>query len=369
MNGIKNKIGGIENLDKILIIGPFPPPITGNTLANKVIYNELLKRGLDVDSLNLSYGTFLEKRNTKKILLSLKRYLRCYKILRYQYIYLTPGQSFAGLMKYAPFILLSKALGKKVIVHIHGDYVWQEYESLKGLKRVLYKYVFSLSDKGIVLSETLKRNLSPFIDKNRIFVLPNFVEDYLFDIEIEDKDFSYLRIIYLSNLMKDKGILDLLKALLLLKEKGIPFEAKLAGNIREEEKIIINDYLNKLIPEVKYMGVVLGHKKKELLKWGNVFVLPTYYRIEGQPISILEAMATGNIILTTNHAGIPDIFKNGINGFYIEKKNPKDIAAKLEQISENLIKYRTISLTNMKEAKRKYRISVFINNFIRILRA
>jgi len=39
--------------------------------------------------------------------------------------------------------------------------------------------------------------------------------------------------------------------------------------------------------------------------------------MEGQPISILEAMATGNIILTTNHAGIPDIFEMSVSLFNI----------------------------------------------------
>ena len=53
-----------------------------------------------------------------------------------------------------------------------------------------------------------------------------------------------------------------------------------------------------------YIGIVNGKAKKNLLEWGNVFVLPTFYKMEGQPISILEAMATKNLVVTTNHAGI-----------------------------------------------------------------
>ena len=52
-------------------------------------------------------------------------------------------------------------------------------------------------------------------------------------------------------------------------------------------------------------------------------MLPTYYKMEGQPISILEAMATGNVILTTRHAGIPDVVTDGKHGRFFEKKNAK----------------------------------------------
>ena len=52
----------------------------------------------------------------------------------------------------------------------------------------------------------------------------------------------------------------------------------------------------------------------------DVFMLPTRYPNEGQPISILEAMGNGMTIITTNHAGIPDIVEDGVNGFVIDKK-------------------------------------------------
>ena len=46
-------------------------------------------------------------------------------------------------------------------------------------------------------------------------------------------------------------------------------------------------------------------------------------------------MATSNIILTTKHAGIPDVFKEGVNGFYIDK-NAVSISNKLLELSNNM---------------------------------
>ncbi len=363
----------IKRKHKFILVGPLPPPITGVSLANKIILENLPKYfpKYKVDFINTSYPTFKEdigKFSLKKVFVYTKQYKELYKIFKSDKVYITTGQTFFGVLKYAPYILLSKFLNKELIIHIHGDFLWQEYNKLSGYKKKLLKYLISKFDKGIVLSKSLRRNLEPFIPEDKIFELPNFVEDYLFDMDIEKKlkeNFNELRIIYLSNLMKEKGILDLFEALLILKEKNIPFKVKIAGNVDSSLQDEIFGYLEKLKENVEYLGVVLGNQKKEILKWGNVFVLPSYN--EGQPISILEAYATGNIVLTTNQGGIPDIFKENINGFHIEKQNPESIANKLCILSSNLKDYKSIALNNYNEAFKRYRVEIFIKNFTNIL--
>ena len=166
--------------------------------------------------------------------------------------------------------------------------------------------------------------------------------------------------------MKEKGILDLLQALRLLQEEKIEFKAHIAGGIDNSLKTELEKELNEL-SNVTYLGLVYGKEKKELLEWGNVFIFPTYYSMEGQPISIFEAMATGNVILTTAHAGIPDVFNENINGYYIKKKSPSSIVSKLVKMNKDLEKYRTMSDNNRKEAKEKYRVENFIKKLTRIL--
>ena len=81
-------------------------------------------------------------------------------------------------------------------------------------------------------------------------------------------------------------------------------------------------------------GIVGGEQKKELLKKCYIFALPTRYPNEGQPISILEAMGNGMFIITTDHAGIPDIVKDGVNGIVIfNEQNKKMIYKEMLYIS------------------------------------
>ena len=179
--------------------------------------------------------------------------------------------------------------------------------------RDVYRKTIQLCDKGIVLSKSLRKNLTPFLSDNKIFELENFVEDFLFEGN-KNKNFDKLRVIYLSNLMTEKGVFDLLDSLKILNENNIEFEAKIAGGIDASVEEEIKHKLNDLSHCVDYLGLIYDQDKKSLLEWGNTFVFPTYYSMEGQPISIFEAMATGNVILTTKHAGIPDVFEEEING-------------------------------------------------------
>lgn len=356
----------------VLVIGPFPEPITGNSLANQIIFENLDKYypNINIDRINTSYSSLKEDIGSfslKKVIHYIKQYVGLVKVFRCDKLYYTSGQTFFGVLKYFPYLLCAKLLSKEIIVHIHGNYLHKEYECLNRLKRYFFRKTLMLCDKGIVLSKTLRKNLTPFLRENRIFELNNFVEDFLFQARGGAQDFDKLKIIYLSNLMTEKGVFDLLDALDILTKNNIEFEAKIAGGIDTSVEEEIRKKLNNSPVCVDYLGLVYAEEKKDMLEWGNVFVFPTYYAMEGQPISIFEAMATSNIILTTKHAGIPDVFEEEVNGFYIEKRSPNSIAIKLQMISENMGRCIEISDRNMEEASEKYRVESFIDNLYNIL--
>jgi len=358
---------------KILLIGPFPPPITGNSLVNDLIVKHLPKYHPEIiiDTIDNSFPVLKEDIghfSVKKVIFYLRQFGMISKIIYADKIYLAIGITFFGVLKYAPFIFFARILKKEVILHVHSNYLWKQYALLKGIKKKSFHFILSRASKGIVLSNSLRKNLYPFLKDEKIYVIENFAEDFLFD-SVVTKNTEKLRIIFLSNLMVEKGIIDLFEALLLLEKKGIDFQAKIAGDIDISMKAKINQYLNKLSNSVEYLGVVVNKEKKALLDWGNVFVFPTYYSMEGQPICIFEAMATFNIILTTKHAGIPDIFKDGINGFYIEKKSPISISNRLIELNKNLPTYRNIAEHNRKEVEEEYRFNKFIDKLNLVLQS
>ncbi len=322
--------------DKILMVGPFEKPITGVSVCNDLILKKLKENKYNVTDINTSLDRFDEnvgKISIRKVFYYLRLYFLFYKVFNNKIIYITPGHTFLGIIKYSSFILMGRLLKKTIILHIHSDTLLNSYNESNRVKKIIMAFVISKASRGIVLSKSLIRNLTPFLPRKKIEILFNFVEnDFLLSKdEIISKKYDKIRIVYLSNLMTQKGIFYLLDALKLMSKNGISFEAKLAGNIDEtiEEKV----KLELKSANVEYKGVVKGEDKLDLLKWGNIFVFPSFLT-EGLPLSILENMACGNMIFTTKHPSLEDI-KDETDLIYIDKKSSDDIYTKIAKYFED----------------------------------
>ncbi|MBW8003473.1 MAG: glycosyltransferase family 4 protein, partial [Planctomycetes bacterium] len=104
-------------------------------------------------------------------------------------------------------------------------------------------------------------------------------------------------------------------------------------------------------------------KRIDLYRSSQVFCLPTYYRYEGQPISIIEAYASGCVVVTTDQGGIGDIFKNNKNGYEVEKESIEDLVDKLEKIIiSDKNKNEEIGLFNNKLTINKYTEIDYVTN-------
>jgi glycosyltransferase involved in cell wall biosynthesis len=337
--------------------------MTGLGLSNRVLYEGFKKNDIAVDIINTEITSEV---STKQGSFSLHKltfllfYLGLYKIIRKDTIYITTGQTFFGVVKYLPFLVFSKMLSKKCVVHLHGNALYSNYKQLSKWKKRLFCKTMRLYDRGIVLSKSLKYNLDPFIAKQNIYVEHNFISDDLI-VNAATKNYSEYRLVFLSNLIRDKGINEFLKALKTLDEKGFKYSCKIAGSVPEDNSGIIE--IMRLLPRVEYLGVVDGSAKQELLNWSNLFCLPTKLP-EGQPISIIEALCFGNLILATNTPGISDLI-NKSNGILLEGTNADHIAQSISSLTlENL---ESIGTHNLHSSKNQFSQNQFVKRILAIL--
>lgn len=339
---------------RILMIGPFPPPIHGMSLANRMLRDGLVERGHQVATLNtrteISFGNlknqgrFTPKRLVGSVSQIIKGIVRILFSPSLDVVYITPAQSEWGYLKYTPFIFSSTLRGVRVFIHIHGGYFRTMVDASKGWKRGLIKMSLDRISGAIVLGQSLRYMFEDLVPDGKIFVCPNAVEDEIFATkeEIEEKIRRWekddtIRIVYLSNLMRSKGILDLLEAVKTLKNEGIKVHLDVAGAIEPDVESEVRQYFSELERVVNYHGVVQGLKKKDLLLRNYIFCLPTYYPNEGQPISILEAMANGCIPFVTTHAGVRDIVSLD-SGFFVPASCPDLLAGSLRENFKGLAK-------------------------------
>ena len=353
---------------KILLIGPFPPPISGVSIANLVLRNGLQKKGVRVGHINTESQNKI-KGNTGSLSFSKLKfalsYLKLFKLPFYDVANVTIGQTFFGVCKYLPFLLVSKIFKLPTIVHLHGGYLKDEFDNQNGIKKKLMLFTLKLFDYGIVLSKSLEKHISFFLENEKIFTCKNFFQENLNASSQQNKDYDEVRLIFLSNLIQGKGINLLLDVLKNIESSKI--KVKIAGNI-PLENIDVEKKMQKLT-NLEYLGVVYGKRKTEMLEWGNVFCLPTFYdRGEGQPISIIEAMAFGNLILTTKHGGIPDICSEE-NAIFVSKNDIKDLETKILFLIENKTIIKEKGKFNIKYAQENFTEDIFINNMVQIFEA
>ncbi|MFT4294056.1 MAG: glycosyltransferase [Micropruina sp.] len=124
-----------------------------------------------------------------------------------------------------------------------------------------------------------------------------------------------LRILDVGRLVPEKGAPVLLDAATQLAEQGVDFELRLVGggDLDAELRTIIA--ARGLSDRVTLVGPVGQDDILAEYHWANVFCLPSFQ--EGLPVVLMEAMATGMPVVTTPINGIPELVKDGRNGYLV----------------------------------------------------
>lgn len=349
---------------KVLFIAPLPPPITGHSLASEVLLESLSKEH-EVLIVNLSKDSFKGGIDSigriKEVIQILWSVFK--KIWSADKIYLTISESFAGNFKDLLIYLICFFKLKNFYIHLHGGSMQRLLFDKSKLIYSINKFFIKRLAGVIVLGESHISTFSKFMSKEKIFVVPNFSQDYLFldEAEIKEKHCninSTINILFLSNMQIEKGYNEIVDAFLMLNEnQKSKIVLHFAGrfDIEQEELSFINKIRG--VKNIFYHGIVHGEQKKRLLTQANIFCLPTSF-LEGQPVSILEAYAAGCFVLSTTNGGIVDIFEHNINGYKIEQ-NPNSIYANFEQLLLNPNPIYEIGLNNRNIAFKEYRTSIY----------
>ncbi len=360
---------------KILIIAPIPPPLNGQSLASHVIYSSLINSH-DVSLVNIS-----KSKRESNIIDYFTRVIKILSLFRRIHIlqknanriYLTLSESTLGNLKDLFIYLLCYRKLNLMTIHLFGG---------AGMKSILEKDNFiSLVNKKfisklrfvVVEGKTQSKIFSSFLPAERVRVVNNFAEDYLFasvdEVKLKFYKIETINILFLSNLIYGKGFEELADAYLAL-DKNIQMKISLTfvGGFRtyKDKRIFLSKI--KSCKTITYLGEFIdGAAKRRLYLNSHVFCLPSYYPYEGQPISILESYATGCFVITTNHSGIADIFSNKINGKLVDSKSSDSIINALEYIHFNKNILEDVAFSNLSYAKAEFSKNEFIRKVKNII--
>ena len=116
------------------------------------------------------------------------------------------------------------------------------------------------------------------------------------------------------------------------------------GPLNEEIQDFIE--INNLSDTIKCLGRVKGNQKENFYNTIDTFILPSISiknDQDGIPVVLMEAVAYGLPLISTNVSGIPEICINEYNGFLIEEKSVEAIFESIIKLNENTLKRKKFS--------------------------
>lgn len=178
---------------------------------------------------------------------------------------------------------------------------------LSFIASIIEFFSYKLADGIIVTSQSIKDFIVKKykIEQEKIDVIPNYVDTEAFRPFESEKD--AIRAIFVGRFDKEKNLFSLIDAVkdldikLVLIGKG-PLEGALKKKVKEEG-----------IENVAFAGVIPNERLPEELNKSEIFMLPSLY--EGNPKTLLEAMACGLPVIGTNVVGIKEVVKHKENGY------------------------------------------------------
>lgn len=325
--------------DRILFILKVPPPVHGSTMMNKIIADssEIAKKYHSVkheESISRNVDE-ISKFTFRKIFKIIVNYFRLLKILtlhRPTLVYFAISPIGKAFYKDLISITLIKIFRVRVVYHFHVKGIKTESDN-SIFKKYFFKYCFK-NQFAIVLSEKLLEDFDN-LNFKKIFVVPNGIKESEFAGLVSENE-SYT-ITYLSNFIKEKGVLEFIDVINELKNEGIEFQYNIIGG---DSDILLTD-LNSIIKgydlegKSNHIGPAYGVKKEKLLRDSNLFIFPTHYKKECYPLVLLEAMQFSLPIITSNEGAISDIVIDGKNGFIVDPFNTNSMKEKAIKLIEN----------------------------------
>jgi len=207
--------------------------------------------------------------------------------------------------------------------------VWERFAS---------RWLLGRPELSVVLAEYNRRDADYFRSK-RTAVVPNGVPDPCPQHSSRERAASQpgvFNVLFIGLCTREKGVFDAMEGVALAngRDSNSRFRLLVAGGFWiEEEKVAFQKRVSELrfadgSPQVEYRGFVSGKAKETLFEESDCLLFPTYYNAESFGIVLVEAMARGMPLITTQWRMIPELLPKGYP-FVVRPQAPREIAEAL----------------------------------------
>lgn len=183
------------------------------------------------------------------------------------------------------------------------------------------------------------------------------------------------QILFSGRICKEKGVLELIRAYKILKDKNYNIVLNIVGDVGTRRGLEAgSQYLDRCVKyvsdnnlNVNFPGFLKGLELYKMYEMSNIIVLPTDPTLssEGMSLSLIEGMSMGKPLIATNIGGNPEIIGHGVNGFLIYKAKDyaSEIADRIEEIFLDSDLACAMSDSALKKYNKYFTTKIMSNNF------
>ena len=317
---------------RLIVIGPLPPPIHGVTISTSLILaNPFLRERFTVEHLDTSdrrsslsnVGTW----DLTNIVVALRSVFELRQRLRGgpSIVYLPLSQGIPGFLRDAVYIWLASLRGCKVAVHLRGGEFDLFYAFQPRLLRWSIRRTLARVDSMAVLGASLTHVFDGLVAAERLVVVPNGTPEITREGHVRDPD----SVLFLSNLLARKGIVEAVRAAELVVAQHPTARFRFIGTWYDEALAqTLRKRIEPLRDRIEFLPPVSGEDKRAALLSASILLFPPVLS-EGHPRIILEGLAAGIPVVTTDRGAIAETVVDGESGFVLAEPVPEQLAERI----------------------------------------
>lgn len=368
-----------EQRATLILIGQTPPPYNGQT-----VMIEVLRAGLEgrypLEHVRMSYSASIDEVGKPK----LSKFLKLFTLIRDTRralkknpgatLYYPPASpNLIPIIRDILYLPCVRYLAKKTVYHFHA-YGIAEFLKRKPLLSKLARLAYGKADLAVVPTASCQKDPA-FLQSKRIETVP-------YGRNLPTPEFptpspqrlapgtSPLRILFVGIHTEGKGFFDLIETARELKERNVPFQIRCAGMWAEEaERVQAEAMISRygLAELITLLGNCVGDALWREYAQAKVLFFPTKYVLETQGMVVVEAMAFGLPVVSSNWRGPKDVVVDGETGYLCEPGSIAAYADALTELQQNAEKRAALGAAGRKRYEECYTEKRYIRRWMELL--
>lgn len=342
----------MANKRKVLMVGPHPSRSFGGmaTVIGQILNSEEIASRYEIDM----WPSFVDGRLIQRAAYSISRELRFMIARKPHDIYHIHVACDTSTWRKRHYVDSLGARVSRVVLHVHGSHYDSFFKGCTGKQRERIRDLYSKVGFVIVLSEEWREFFvdNRICDPSKLAVVHNAVEMPA----CNKTQYENENVLYLGRLAERKNPETLLRAVPLVLSKHPHARFVFAGDGDVDlYKRMAKDL--GVADSCRFAGWVSGHAREDLFLECSMFCLPS--RSEGMPMSVLESMARGLAVVTTPVGGIPQVIKDGENGFLVNVDDHETLAERILRLLDCPSLKRTLGEAGRSDVRKSFGMAGF----------